>query len=130
LKEDKVDVAWKALVKRRKAVQEDLFNLLYNNRYLNFSHEDWNLHFKVDEDKVKAWNKRHYNRYDTYIFVKEKVPQVLKQTSITRYTAEKIALVLDGMKYCDQLLSTQSLAKNPIETKTTEELFNEKRHDI
>ena len=130
LRKDKIDVTWMSLINKRKDIQKDLFDLLYANRYLNFSYEDQFLHFQVDEDNVKPWNKRFYHSTDTYFFVKERVPQVLKQTSITRYTAEKIAKVIWGMRYCDDLLSKRNLLSDPKATKTTEELFKEKRHDI
>ena len=127
LKEDWVDKLWKDLTARRKQISKDIFDLFYANRYLNFAHEDRDLHFAVSEDKVKAWNKRHYRNNDTYVFVDRLVPQLFKQKNITRYTVEKIAWVLKGMLYCDDVLSRRAVQSRPLETKTTQEILNEKK---
>ena len=127
LKEDWVDKLWKDLTARRKEIREDIFELFYANRYLNFSHEDRDLHFAVSEDKVKAWNKRHYRSPDTYIFVDRKVPELFKQKNITRYTVEKIASVLKGMIYAQDVLSRRVVQSKPLETKTTREIMNERK---
>ncbi len=127
LKEDWVDKLWKDLTARRKQISKDIFELFYANRYLNFSHEDRDLHFAVSEDKVKAWNKRHYRSPDTYIFVDRKVPELFKQKNITRYTVEKIASVLKGMIYAQDVLSRRVVQSKPLETKTTREIMNERK---
>ena len=127
LKEDWVDKLWKDLTARRKQISKDIFDLFYANRYLNFAHEDRDLHFAVSEDKVKAWNKRHYRNNDTYIFVDRKVPELLKQKNITRYTVEKIASVLKWMIYADDVLSKRVVQSKPLETKTTREIMNERK---
>jgi len=127
LKEDWIDKLWKELTARRKEIRKDIFELFYANRYLNFSHEDRDLHFAVSEDKVKAWNKRHYRSPDTYIFVDRKVPELLKQKNITRYTVEKIASVLKWMIYAQDVLSKRVVQSKPLETKTTREIMNERK---
>ena len=127
LKEDWVDKLWKELTARRKEIRKDIFDLFYANRYLNFSHEDRDLHFAVSEDKVKARNKRHYRSPDTYIFVDRIVPELFKQKNITRYTVEKIASVLKGMIYAQDVLSRRVVQSKPLETKTTREIMNERK---
>ena len=127
LQEEWVDKLWRDLTSRRKEVRKDLFELFYANRYLDFSYEDRNLHFAVSEDNVKAWNKRHYRSPDTYIFVNQKVPQLLKQRNITRYTVEKIASVLKGMSYCDDVISWRIVQSRPLDVKSTQEIMNHKK---
>lgn len=126
LKEKWIDKFWKDLSTKRREVKEELFELLYANRHLDFSFEDKYLHFAVSEDNVKLWDKRFYKNIDTYIFVNQKVPQLLKQKNITRYTVQKIVSVLQGMVYCDDVLSKREVQSKPLETKTTEEIMRKR----
>ena len=127
LKTDWVDKLWKEFTRRRNSIKKEIFDLLYSSRHFNFSHHDKYLHYAVSEDKVKPWNKLYYDSTSTYLLIFHKIPELLKQRNITRYTADKISKILQWMVYCDDILSKREIQSNPLATKTTEELLNWKR---
>ena len=114
LKADWVDKLWKEFTRRRNSIKKEIFDLLYSSRHLNFSHHDKYLHYAVSEDKVKPWNKLYYDSTATYLLIFHKVPELLKQRNITRYTAEFPVVLTDIRKSIVEIYNYLDSIKNEI----------------